>query len=215
MLTSIGISNFIYFYSFHGLKSYLPENIETTAQIDLIFSTIAGVINVVCTSPLWVVNNRLKMGKFNYCNGLLDGIIHIASTEGVKSLWSGLVPSLVLVSNPVIHFTVYEALKRRVTVKSAFAFFLLGAFSKTVATILTYPLQLAQTRQRLNANIHTSTAALMLSILKRNGPSALFQGLETKILQTVLTAAVMFTSYEKIAQFVFKLLLNNKVKKVV
>lgn len=182
--------------------------------MDLLFSTAAGVINVICSSPLWVVNNRMKVDANNQYTGLLDGIIHIASTEGVKALWSGLVPSLVLVSNPVIHFTVYEALKRRVTVKSAFSFFLLSAFSKTVATILTYPLQLAQTKQRLNLDVHSNTAALMLSIMKRHGPAALFQGLETKILQTVLTAAVMFMSYEKIAQFVFKVLLRNKHKRI-
>jgi adenine nucleotide transporter 17 len=38
----------------------------------------------------------------------------------------------------------------------------------------------------------------------------LFKGMEAKLLQTVLTAALMFAAYEKIATFVFKLLLNRQ-----
>jgi hypothetical protein len=33
--------------------------------------------------------------------------------------------------------------------------------------------------------------------------------MEAKLLQTVLTAALMFAAYEKIANFVFRLLLNH------
>ncbi|GFG32964.1 hypothetical protein Cfor_00943 [Coptotermes formosanus] len=34
--------------------------------------------------------------------------------------------------------------------------------------------------------------------------------MEAKILQTVLTAALMFAAYDKIANFIFKLLLNRQ-----
>jgi hypothetical protein len=34
--------------------------------------------------------------------------------------------------------------------------------------------------------------------------------MEAKLLQTILTAALMFAAYEKIASFVFKLLLNHQ-----
>lgn len=34
--------------------------------------------------------------------------------------------------------------------------------------------------------------------------------MEAKILQTVMTAALMFAVYEKITQFVFKVMLKNK-----
>jgi hypothetical protein len=34
--------------------------------------------------------------------------------------------------------------------------------------------------------------------------------MEAKLLQTVLTAALMFAAYEKIADFVLKLLLNHQ-----
>lgn len=211
VLGTLGLSNFIYFYTFHGFKSLLPKNFTVTAQTDLLISITAGITNVLLTTPLWVVNSRLKIEDSPCFTGIFDGLIHIANTEGLSALWSGLAPSLALVSNPAINFTVYEAVKRKVTLKSATAFFLVGAFSKTIATVLTYPLQLAQTRQRLNSdNRKMGTAALMLNILKRNGFGALYQGMETKLLQTVLSAALMFMTYEKVAQFVFFLLLRNR-----
>ena len=37
-----------------------------------------------------------------------------------------------------------------------------------------------------------------------------YKGLEAKMLQTVLTAALMFVLYEKISQFVFLLLLGRR-----
>lgn len=144
--------------------------------------------------------------------GLLDGLVHIANTEGLSALWAGVGPSLILVINPAIQFTVYEALKRNIDAKSAGAFFVMGACAKAFATIVTYPIQLAQTRKRHGNNGDISSAALLLSILKRKGPKALFQGLDVKLLQTVSTAALMLMAYEKIVRFVFMLLLRNKKK---
>lgn len=54
-----------------------------------------------------------------------------------------------------------------------------------------------------------STAAILMGLLKKNGVHGLYQGLETKMLQTVLATALMFMCYEKIAQFVFILLLGR------
>lgn len=48
------------------------------------------------------------------CNiGLfLDCLIDVFKHEGVRGLWRGVVASVLLVFNPSIQFTIYEALKR-------------------------------------------------------------------------------------------------------
>lgn len=114
-----------------------------------------------------------------------------------------------LVLNPAIQFTIYEALKRRIMPKSTTSFFLIGAVAKAIATIVTYPLQLAQARLR-HGSSKMNTIALLLSIIKRKGLPALFQGLEAKLLQTVLTAALMFAVYEKIVRYVFMILVRKQ-----
>lgn len=204
-LISLGTSNFIYFYTFHGLKHAL----KTSPKSDIFIGLLAGVVNVLATTPLWVVNSRLKVKKYTPYTGILDGLLHIARSEGIKALWSGLTPSLILVTNPAIQFTVYEALKRKVTTKTAMSVFMMGAVAKAIATIATYPLQLAQTRQRYGNEGRMSMAALLLAILKKGGPKALYQGLEAKLYQTILTAALMFVAYEKIFRFVLMLLMKR------
>lgn len=55
-------------------------------------------------------------------------------------------------------------------------------------------------------------ASLLLALIKQKGFLGLFRGLEAKLLQTVLTAALMFATYEKITRFVFSLLQShNKI----
>lgn len=58
-----------------------------------------------------------------------------------------------------------------------------------------------------------STAALLLMMIKKDGPSALFKGLESKMWQTVFATALMFTTYEKVTQLVFKILLGAAKRK--
>lgn len=78
MLKSLWASNFIYFYTFHGLKRLSGEKATQNARKDLLIASIAGIVNVLTTTPLWVVNTRLKMKgvknqeKVNY-KGLLGG----------------------------------------------------------------------------------------------------------------------------------------------
>lgn len=126
-----------------------------------------------------------------------------------------------LVSNPALQFMMYEALKRRVTEwskkPSALTFFAIGALAKTFATVLTYPLQLIQTKLRHGRSDHSvsqlppgaGVIQMCLYILKNNGVAGLFRGLEAKLLQTVLTAALMFAAYEKIASTVLSLLIRK------
>ncbi|KAB0804938.1 hypothetical protein PPYR_01908 [Photinus pyralis] len=209
VLISLGTSNFVYFYTFHGLKSMLNSSVKN----DLVLGLLAGVTNVLLTTPLWVVNSRLKVNKKVPYTGLLEGLVHISRTEGVQALWSGVYPSLMLVINPALQFAVYEALKRRVSPKTAATVFMIGATAKAVSTVITYPLQLAQTRQRYGKEGKMNMLALLLAIAKKGGPQGLFQGLEAKLWQTVLTAALMFVAYEKVFRFVVMLLMQKRIVK--
>lgn len=85
-----------------------------------------------------------------------DGLVHIWKYEGLKQLWAGTMPSLMLVANPAIQFMTYESIKRRVISSldgaqpSAWIFFIMGGIAKMIATSITYPLQLVQTKLRVS-----------------------------------------------------------------
>ncbi|XP_024878883.1 peroxisomal membrane protein PMP34 isoform X1 [Temnothorax curvispinosus] len=227
VLQSLCASNFIYFYTFHGLKE-LRSKRNQTAGGDLLIASIAGVINVLTTTPLWVVNTRLKMRGIglpsernnNEYTTLYDGLLHIWKYEGLRQLWAGTMPSLMLVANPAIQFMTYESIKRRIIASlggaqpPAWMFFVIGAAAKTVATWMTYPLQLVQTKLRHgdrypNLPPDAGTLQILFYILKKQGISGLYKGMEAKLLQTTLTAALMFLAYEKIARFVFRILMHK------
>jgi len=204
-LLSVAVSNFVYFYSFHGLKT-LSRAEHQTALRDLLYACCAGILNVLLTNPLWVVNSRLKMsgvtkGDSQY-RGLLDGLIKIALQEGVGTLWNGTKASLLLVSNPAIKFTFYELLKRQWgrPVKGGSAF-ILGCMATAIATLFTYPLQMVQAQAR-----HGSQSGGIIEIgseiVYQNGVVGLYRGVDSKLLQSVTAAGFMFMSYENIFQLV-------------
>ena len=85
----------------------------------------------------------------------LGGLQRIGLSEGVESLWGGTVASLILVSNPAIKFTAYEYLKRLFTPStnsqlSPSKAFLMGALASAIATLVTYPVQVIQTKLRVS-----------------------------------------------------------------
>uniref|UniRef100_A0A8D8YJ89 Peroxisomal membrane protein PMP34 n=2 Tax=Cacopsylla melanoneura TaxID=428564 RepID=A0A8D8YJ89_9HEMI len=223
MVKSLCMSNFVYFYTFHALKSIHSgsSGAESSSILtDLCLSSIAGIINVLTTTPLWVVNTRLKVS--NQYSGLLHGLIKVYKEEGLASLWNGTFASLILVSNPAIQMSVYELLKRySVHVNNSSAkFFILASLSKIVSTLITYPVQIAQNVQRLSKTPSSpekedsekkkskrsaqSMIEIIMYIFKYEGIRGLYKGVEAKILQTVLTAALMFVAYEKIVSLIFR-----------
>lgn len=205
----------------------------------LIASCLAGILNVIITNPLWVVNMRFVTGEAISTNGsIIKELIYLSRTEGISKLWTGTYASLLLVSNPIIQFFVYNQLKVQMiamksnmssnnnkrngngTTLNAMDAFFVGAIAKAIATIVTYPLQLTQSLLRLdhkeqqqknkevgeddnNKRIvivkeYNGTWDCLIKIFHRNGFHGLFQGMNAKILQTVLTAAFTFLTYEQI-----------------
>lgn len=204
---------------------------EISVWQNLFIASVAGCVNVLTTCPFWVVNTRLKVqrGK-NGKNqdpknfkGMLDGLIRVYQEDGLAELWSGSMASLVLVSNPTIQFVTYDKLKqlwsgyRNSTSMGSLEVFVLGAISKAIATIITYPLQLAQSKlrhgghgkdkkkddaaattadkkpqQQAQHKAPESTLEFLVSVLKAEGFFGWFKGLNVKLLQTILMAAFHF-----------------------
>lgn len=231
VICSLCCSNFVYFYCFHSLKASWLRGQKSTPGKDLLIGLAAGVVNVLVTTPLWVVNTRLKLQGAQFRNadirptnysGIMDAFVQIVHEEGLGALWNGTFPSLLLVLNPAIQFMIYEGLKRQLRrgalqELSSVEVFLIGAVAKAVATTVTYPLQTVQSILRFGQlkqstdgsqllNSLRSVKCLLINRVRKYGVVGLFKGLEAKLLQTVLTAALMFLLYEKIASSTFRVM---------
>ena len=88
--------------------------------------------------------------------GMINACVRIIREEGIKTIYSGLLPSLLLTSHAAIQFVIYEYLKQ-LEVKHDIAIgyktgLCCGAISKFCASLITYPLQVFRSRmQQLNA----------------------------------------------------------------
>ena len=125
--------------------------------------------------------------------------------------------SLWLVRNPTVHHFTYERLKLLAQAKTSLQFFIAGAVAKAVATMATYPLQVAQTLLRTQPNAqgearrdagprYRGVLDCLRRLLAEEGLPGLYRGVDKKLAHTVLTAALMFAVYEKIAARTSRLL---------
>ncbi|KAG7274381.1 hypothetical protein CRUP_002823 [Coryphaenoides rupestris] len=196
VISSLCCSNFVYFYTFNTLKKLSSAGPgRPRPDKDLLMGVVSGAVNVLLTTPMWVVNTRLKL-------------------QGANVL-----PSLILVFNPAVQFMFYEAMKRKAgkegrAITSA-EIFLIGAVAKAIATTATYPLQTVQAILRFGQYKGDGKGGAFSSLrnVVRHGVLGLYKGLEAKLLQTVLTAALMFVVYEKITAATFKVMRMNKAMK--
>lgn len=215
VVVTLATSSFVFFYAhqmINGMLSNKKRN-RNSAMLSLFGSSLAGAINVLITNPMWVANLRIIKGAKA---SLWKEMQTIVKSEGWNSLWNGTGTSLLLVSNPVLQFFVYEQaktsrLKSRATLSPLEAF-CVGALAKAIATIVTYPLQLAQVLLRLQKESDVGTWGCLKQQFDKGGVKALYTGMNAKLLQTVLTAAFTFLTYEQILRVVRATLLLREKK---
>lgn len=126
------------------------------------------------------------------------------------SLWKGLLPSLLLCTNPAIHFTVYDVARtrflqgrssdkqRRLSMMEAF---LLGLLAKFVATVATYPLIQAKVKLMTASNNDNNTMLTCLHCeYERNGIKGLYRGCDLQLMHTLLKSALLMMLRERITR---------------
>ncbi|RPA81246.1 mitochondrial carrier [Ascobolus immersus RN42] len=129
----------------------------------------------------------------------IGAVLKIAREEGWGAFFKGVAPALVLVANPILQYTVFEWLKKKVTEKrgvrnlDAKMVFVLGALAKLVATASTYPYITVKSRMHVaKTNDKKGMVQALKDIIKREGWAGLYGGIGPKLIQSVITAAFLF-----------------------
>jgi len=225
-LIGIATSNTVYYYWYSLLREFavgLTGKKDLGALHSLAVSSTSGVINVLSTLPIWVINTRMQLDTKKT---LKEQLSIVYNEEGLKGFYKGVVPSLILVSNPAVQYMVYERLKS-IAVRgrassnkklTALDVFFLGAISKLVAVLVTFPYLLVKSRLQAKGTEgvvkYAGFSDAVASILKSDGVLGFYKGIHSKIVQTVLGAAFMFWAKEKIVVYTLSLivLLNKAFK---
>lgn len=144
------------------LISKLPKGAKAPqigTAMELILGALAGALAQIFTIPVSVIATRQQVGKTKRGPDDLteddDSFIGVAKEivqeEGVGGLWLGIRPGLVLTVNPAITYGMFERVKNIVLLAqgtnklSPGLTFLVGALSKTLATVVSISWSLSST----------------------------------------------------------------------
>ncbi|KAG6005961.1 hypothetical protein E4U43_000520 [Claviceps pusilla] len=146
-------------FLFFGFYTYLRQTTRQSNVVqELATGALAGAFSKAITTPISNVVTRMQMQPDT--ESLRQALAEIKTQGGgIAGLWSGYSATLVLTMNPSITFFVNRRLARRIIpaleeedIPVAWIAFLLAAFSKAAATVLTYPFQTGRTRLQMPNN---------------------------------------------------------------
>uniref|UniRef100_A0A1L8DZQ1 Putative mitochondrial solute carrier protein n=1 Tax=Nyssomyia neivai TaxID=330878 RepID=A0A1L8DZQ1_9DIPT len=146
--------------------------------------------------------------KTPHLNGTIDAFVKISQAEGVRSLWSGLSPTLVLaVPTTVIYFVAYEQL--RVRGKDHYMKFhpesmgtpwwialFAGSLARTIAASIVSPLELVRTKMQSQKLSYLEVGQALKSMIHTQGILGLWTGLRSTLYRDVPFSGLYWTSYE-------------------
>ncbi|KAJ3922757.1 peroxisomal membrane protein [Lentinula edodes] len=210
-LLGIAVTNGVYYYFYERSKGiFLTGGKKGLTTIESILTgLIAGSATTIISNPLWVVQTSQAVHTMDPNTqtknlGFLETVQHILAKFGMKGFFRGIGPALVLVVNPVIQYSVFEQLKnilasrrklRRRGGLTDWDFFVLGAISKLASY---YFYSVIKARLQAGATKYKSSLNALATILRDEGIEGLYKGMRSKLLQSVLTAAILFAFQRRI-----------------
>eukprot|EP00756_Hemistasia_phaeocysticola_P044641 Hpha_TRINITY_DN18435_c0_g1::TRINITY_DN18435_c0_g1_i1::g.165363::m.165363/K15115/SLC25A32, MFT; solute carrier family 25 (mitochondrial folate transporter), member 32 len=174
---------------------------------DFISATTAGLATTSLVNPLWLVKTRMQLQVGGY-SSLRHGLVTIIREEGVRGLYNGLGPGLLLVSHGALQMAIYERLRAAAGSDGlgSLQVALCTITAKCAAASITTPLSVVRTRMQDPRNRlpsvevkYTSTFQAGRTVVAREGIRGLWRGLVPGLVRTVPHAVVTFVGYEAIA----------------
>lgn len=168
--------------------------------LELLIGALAGALCQLITLPLAIITTREQTLQ---TNSIKETILDIFRDKGIQGFWTGLKASLILTSNPAITYGVFERLKEILTrnqkTLTSLQVFIIGAISKSLATIVTYPYIMAKVKLQYESESNSASKVLKRE-WKQDGILGLYKGLKAQILKAVLSQSILFVSKEKLQE---------------
>lgn len=217
----------VYFTMYEQFKSSLCLNDGSQLSVgaNVIAAACAGGATTIATNPLWVVKTRfqtqgMKIGVEPY-KGTISALNRIAREEGIRGLYSGLVPALAGISHVAIQFPTYEKIKCYLAIQGDTTPDKLGtrdvavasSISKIFASTLTYPHEVVRARLQEQGHhsekLYNGVMDCTKKVYQKEGIAGFYRGCATNLLRTTPAAVITFTSFEMIHRFLVDVLQDN------
>ncbi|KAJ3508227.1 hypothetical protein NLJ89_g5872 [Agrocybe chaxingu] len=210
-LLGIAITNGVYYYFYERSREAILRSRSGSKALSTVESMLTGMIagsaTTLISNPIWVVQTSQAVRTMGPDSqppvskklGFLETLQSILAKDGIGAFWRGIGPALVLKRTAKLRAA--GAAATAVAVLSDLDFFFLGAFSKLIATSATYPYIVVKSRLQagsINALKYKSSMDGLLTILQEEGVEGLYKGIGSKVVQSVLTAAILFAGQRRI-----------------
>jgi hypothetical protein len=193
---------------------------HTVASSRYGFASVKAMSDAACVYPdkqaaakdLRQLQNNGRLG------GLWDGIIKVGRADGVRGLWRGLTPTLIMtVPSQLTYMTCYDIFRghilamgepvstsstpslSNISAHTMLASLCAGAMARSVSATLVTPIELIRTRLQASTVTSSDFSSLIRSLgrdVRKSGPRVLFQGLTPTLYRDVPFSAIYFTGYE-------------------
>jgi solute carrier family 25 folate transporter 32 len=212
-----GVSWGLYFYFYEAARNRLaPGGKGLSTRQTMYAAWEGGTITVLFTNPLWLIKTRMQLarpgGAVGYAS-LLDAFRTITRDEGLRGLYRGVIPALLLTSHGAVQFGVYEHLKRSnglalgpmTGLGPTPLLFVYGAISKAAAVTVTYPYQVVKARLQQRGEgpnpsrpPYGSMRECVAALWAREGARGFYKGFAANMLRVAPQSAVTLSAYEAI-----------------
>lgn len=154
---------------------------------------------------IYVCQNRTSCTSWyktpTHFSGTLDAFVKITRHEGLKSLWSGLPPTLVMaVPATVIYFTCYDQLRDFLRYGLGFQGshipLVAGGLARLGAVTVISPLELVRTKMQSCRLSYSELAVCIRSAVAQDGLLSLWRGWGPTVLRDVPFSALYWFNYE-------------------
>ncbi|KAM6388936.1 solute carrier family 25 member 36 isoform 1-T1 [Pluvialis apricaria] len=231
-LVGVAPSRAIYFAAYSNCKEKLNNifNPDST-QVHMISAGVAELpftllsfsprlcgsfTAITTTNPIWLVKTRLQLDARNRGEKRMSAfecVRKVYRSDGIKGFYRGMSASYAGISETVIHFVIYESIKRKLleyktasamdtedeSAKEASDFvrmMMAAATSKTCATSIAYPHEVVRTRLREEGTKYRSFFQTLSLLVREEGYGSLYRGLTMHLIRQIPNTAIMMSTYE-------------------
>ncbi|CAH0391686.1 unnamed protein product [Bemisia tabaci] len=215
-LVGVAPSRAIYFCSYSQSKQFFNSFLRPdTPIVHICSAACAGFTAATATNPIWFVKTRLQL-HHNKNLTASECIQRIYKTQGIRGFYKGITASYFGISETVVHFVIYESIKAKLNARRMASstsdndskssqdfleFMVAGGVSKTVASCIAYPHEVARTRLREEGTKYRSFFQTLATVYHEEGHRGLYRGLSTQLIRQIPNTAIMMATYEAVVYF--------------
>ena len=213
----------VYMFLYKYLKSlyYSSEDEKRSIHIDYCASLTASTMCASVSNPMWLIKTRMQLqdrsaANVTYYRNFLHGVREVVRHEGIRALWKGLLPQMMLCVPNAAYLPLYESIKqsilwsrsaddKRPLTFSEILFCTLIA--KSAAAVVSNPLLVIKTKIQDHRNVgasganviqYTTVRSVVSTAVRREGfwKGLVMRGLTSSLAQTIPRSTAHILLYE-------------------